>query len=263
MVYAYPEHTDRWSRRQDKRLDVQEWGRGVPAVLVHGSLTTGEENWEGQRPLASAGYRLVVPNRRGYGDSPNAGGEDFLRDGEDIAGLLGDPAHLVGHSYGGLVALVAAHRRPEGVLSLTLIEPPVFGLCSEHPAVASLVVEARDLWAQVELTDRQFLEAFLRLVGESPDDVPEEMLDAWTHRIPLVRRSRTPWEAQIPLDRAASSPVPTLVISGDHHPAFNAVCEELTRRLDARSIAIPGAGHEVQMMTEPCNRALLEHWRSA
>ena len=48
------------------RLDVQEWGQGVPVVLVHGSLDTGDEAWQGQRPLADEGYRLVVVNRRGY-----------------------------------------------------------------------------------------------------------------------------------------------------------------------------------------------------
>lgn len=245
-----------------QRPEVQEWGQGVPAVLVHGSLTTGEEDWEGQRPLATEGYRLLVPDRRGYGGSANGSGEDFLRDGDDVAELLGDGAHLVGHSYGGLAALVAADRRPQAVLSLTLIEPPAFGLCADHPAVAALIAQGRDLWAQTELTDREFLEAFLRLVGESPEDIPEEMLRAWTARVPVLRQGRTPWEAELPLDRLASSPVPTLVISGDHHAAFNAVCEELTRRLYAQSTAIRGAGHEVQMMTEPCNRALLELWHS-
>lgn len=243
-------------------LTVQEWGNGVPAVLVHGSLTTGEENWQGQRPLAGDAYRLVVPDRRGYGDSPKASGEDFLRDGEDVAELLGDGAHLVGHSYGGLAALVAADRRPHAVLSLTLIEPPAFGLCADHPAVASVVAQARALWASRELTDRDFLEAFLRIVGAAPEEIPGEMLAAWTERVPVVRHGRTPWDTEVPLDRLASSHVPALVLSGDHHPAFNAICEELTRRLDATSTIIRGAGHEVQMMAEPCNRAVLELWLS-
>lgn len=244
-------------------LAVQEWGDGVPAVLVHGSLTTGEEDWDGQRPLADEGYRLVVPDRRGYGHSPKATGEDFLRDGEDVAELLGDGAHLVGHSYGGVAALVAADRRPDAVLSLTLIEPPAFGLRADHPAVAALVVEARNLWARSELTHREFLEAFLRLVGEAPDEIPAEMLDVWSDRVPMVRHGRTPWEAEVPLERLPSEGIATLVLSGDHHPAFNAVCDELTRRLDARSTVIRGAGHEVQMMAGPCNRALLELWNEA
>ncbi len=93
-------------------LYVESWGDGTPVVLVHGSLATGAEEWDAQRPLADEGVRLLVPDRRGYGRSPFAEGEDFLRDAEDIAELMGDGAHLVGHSYGGLGALFAAARRP-------------------------------------------------------------------------------------------------------------------------------------------------------
>ena len=82
----------------------------------------GHEEWEAQRPLADEGFRLLVLDRRGYGRSPAAEGEDFLRDADDIAELMGDGAHLVGHSYGGLGALFAAARRPEATLSLTLLE---------------------------------------------------------------------------------------------------------------------------------------------
>lgn len=86
---------------------VGSWGAGTPVVLVHGSLATGAEEWQAQRPLADEGFRLVVPDRRGYGRSPAADGEDFLRDADDIVALMGDGAHLVGHSYGGLGALFA------------------------------------------------------------------------------------------------------------------------------------------------------------
>jgi pimeloyl-ACP methyl ester carboxylesterase len=51
-----------------------------------------------------------------------------------------------------------------------------------------------------------------------------------------------------------------LVISGGHHPAFDAVCDELTRGLRAQRVVITGAGHEVQMVAEPFNQALLELW---
>ena len=86
-------------------LSVDSWGSGDPVVLVHGSLATGAEEWQAQRPLADEGYRLSVPDRRGYGRSPAAEGEDFLRDADDIADLMGSGAHLVGHSYGGLGVL--------------------------------------------------------------------------------------------------------------------------------------------------------------
>ena len=98
-------------------LFVDSWGAGTRVVLVHGSLATGAEEWQAQRPLADEGFRLLVPDRRGYGQSPAAEGEDFLRDGDDIADLMGDGAHLVGHSYGGLGAMFAAARRPDATLS--------------------------------------------------------------------------------------------------------------------------------------------------
>lgn len=86
-------------------LHVETWGEGVPVVLVHGSLAAGAEEWECQRPLAEEGFRLLAPDRRGYGSSPAAPGEDYQVDADNIAELLGDGAHLVGHSYGGLGAI--------------------------------------------------------------------------------------------------------------------------------------------------------------
>ncbi|WP_408015148.1 alpha/beta fold hydrolase [Roseomonas harenae] len=86
---------------------------------MHGSLATGAYEWQCQRPLAEEGFRLLVPDRRGYGRSPPAQGEDFLVDAGDIAEVMGDGAHLVGHSYGGLGVMFAAARRPDATLSLS------------------------------------------------------------------------------------------------------------------------------------------------
>ena len=119
-------------------LHVEEWGDGTPVVLVHGSLATAQEEWEAQRPLVDEGFRFLAPDRRGYGRSPAAVGEDFLQDAQDIADLMGDGAHLVGHSYGGLGALVAAALRPEATLSLALLEPGTFALGQDHPAGRAL-----------------------------------------------------------------------------------------------------------------------------
>jgi pimeloyl-ACP methyl ester carboxylesterase len=58
-------------------LFVDSLGSGVPVVLVHGSLATGAEEWQAQRQLADEGFRLLVPDRRGYGRSTAIQGEDF------------------------------------------------------------------------------------------------------------------------------------------------------------------------------------------
>src|SRR5215208_2181020 len=115
-------------------LHVTVWGEGDPAVFVHGSFGWGEETWQAQRPLAEV-YKLLLVDRRGFGATPADGRTDFDRDADDVAGLLGGPAHLVGHSYGGVVSLLAAARRPEAVRSLTVIEPPALALVRGEPAV--------------------------------------------------------------------------------------------------------------------------------
>lgn len=245
---------------QRTRPSPRTWGEGVDAVLVHGSISTGAECWERQRPLADHGFRLSAPDRAGYGDATERVGEDFLRDAEEVAELLGDGAHLVGHSYGGVVALLAAAARPEAVLSLAVIEPPAFALAQDDPAVAGFVAGLKELLTRRDLTDRGFLEGFLGLVGVPTEEIPQEMLEHWSGQVGPVRGGRPPWEAEIPLDRLGVAPFPKLVVSGGHHAAFDAVCDELTRGLGAERVVIPGAGHEVQMTAEPFNEALLGLW---
>src|SRR5215207_9318626 len=109
-------------------LNVTVWGEGEPAVFVHGSFGWGEETWQAQRPLADSSYRLLLVDRRGFGATPADGRPDFERDADDIAALLDEPSHLVGHSYGGVVSLLAAARRPDAIRSLAVIEPPALGL---------------------------------------------------------------------------------------------------------------------------------------
>ena len=61
---------------------------------------------------------------------------------------------------------------------------------------------------------------------------------------------RGPWEAEIPMDVLAATPFPKLVVSGAHHPAFDAICDVLERELAAERIVLPGYGHVVQLHPE-------------
>lgn len=241
-------------------VDVEVWGTGQRVVLVHGSLATGPVEWEGQRALVDEGFQLVVPTRRAY--SPHAGGvgEDFVTDGADVAALLGDGAHLVGHSYGGLAAMVAAATRPESVWSLVLAEPPAFGVAAEHPDVARLRRQLDQVLAS-DGDDRQLLARFLTAVGTSLEEFPPEVLDELTTMVPALRLGRRPWEA--PTDGLGPTPYSTTVISGNHHPAFTAICDALSRQLGADHVVVEGAGHEMQMAVEDFNAALLAVWRHA
>ena len=119
-------------------------GGRCAVVLVHGSLATGVSEWDAQRPLADAGYSLRVVDRRGYGASASAVGEDFLADARDISELMGSGAHLVGHSYGGLGALLAAAHRPDATRSLTLLEPATAAVAEHDHAWQQLVGDVRE-----------------------------------------------------------------------------------------------------------------------
>jgi pimeloyl-ACP methyl ester carboxylesterase len=235
-------------------LHLRRWGTGPPVLLVHGSVGGGESTWAEQRPLADR-FELLVADRPGYGSTPMVEREDFEADAPLVAEALGEAAHLVGHSYGGVISLLAAADRPEAVRSLTVIEPPAFALAEGNPPVDALVARLREHWASGPRDPEAFLRGFLALVGsarEPPSPLPPELERG--ARILLVERG--PWEAEIPLEELARSPFPKLVFSGAHNPAFDAVCDVLEERLGAERAVIPGAGHSVPQTGAPFNERL-------
>src|SRR5262245_57343353 len=240
---------------------MEIWGVGSRAVLVHGSLATGVDEWQAQRPLADEGFQLLVFDRRGYGRSPVAHGEDFLRDGEDIADLMGNGAHLVGHSYGGLGVMFAAARRPDATLSLTLLEPGAFALGQHHPAARALLADVRHIWDQ-DLPDEEWAVRFLTAVGSDPDALPTELIAAAVPLVPVLRRGRAPWDAELPHTQLASAAFPKLVVSGLHSAGFDAICDDLAEQIGASRLVVKGSGHEIQFAGRPLNEALLALWRS-
>jgi pimeloyl-ACP methyl ester carboxylesterase len=241
-------------------LHVEARGTGTPVVLLHGSLATAAEEWVAQRPLADEGFRLLALDRRGYGRSPAARGEDFLRDAEDVAALLGDGAHLVGHSYGGLGVLFAAARHPEATLSLTLLEPGAFALGQRSPAARELVDEVRRMWDD-DVPDEQWVVGFLKAVGSDPDNFPPDFLAAALPLVPVFRRGRPLWEADLPLEELAGASFPKLVVSGGHSAGFDAICDDLAERIGASRAVVEGAGHEIQFAGPQINDTMRALWR--
>src|SRR5450756_1747362 len=105
--------------------------------------------WRRQRPLAER-WSLLVLDRRGYYPNPPIQHEDFEVDAADVAELLvrRGPAHLVGHSYGAVISLLVAARVPEHVRSLTVIEPPAFGLVPDDADVRGMVAGLLEYWEE-------------------------------------------------------------------------------------------------------------------
>ena len=210
-------------------------------VLVHGSVGSPPAAWASLEPLARQ-YTLVMPSRSGYPPNPPLERIDFDRQADELAPLLEEGAHLVGHSYGGVIALLMAARHPDAVRSLTVSEPPAFALARGDPEVERLVSDLEAFFAAGPYEPEEFLRGFLALVGSDaqlPDPLPPD-LEQGAH---AAMAERAPWEAQIPLDELAAAPFPKLVVSGAHNAAFDAVCDVLENRLDAERAALPGAGH--------------------
>lgn len=239
-------------------LHVSVWGDGTPVVLVHGSGARGSVVWSRQRPLAER-YRLLIPDRRGYGKSPPAERLDFAVDAQDIADLLGEGSHLVGYSYGGVASLLAAAARPEAVLSLAVIEPPAFGLVRGVPEVEAALQTVEAVYAEAR---RLAPEAFIRRFRASwgmPQD-PRPLPPTAERDILAMMRERRPWEAEIPLERLAAMSFPKLVFSGGWNPTFDTLCDTLARGINAARAVLPGHGHAVQQVGKLFNDRLEALW---
>lgn len=106
-------------------------------LLVHsGGLTSRQ--WRKLAAALEPAYEVLAPDLLGYGTSgswPVGQPFHFRQDLALLESLLGEapvrPAHVVGHSYGGLLALQLALARPEAVASLALFEPVAFGILDE------------------------------------------------------------------------------------------------------------------------------------
>jgi pimeloyl-ACP methyl ester carboxylesterase len=219
-------------------MHVETVGRGPRLVLVHGSVTSGWTAWNAQRPLASR-FTLVVTTRGGYPPNPPLPRIDFDEQARDLLALIEPGDHLVGHSYGGVVSLLAAASAPLG--SLTVLEPPAYAVARGEPAADAMVAR----FPEAPTDPRGYLEFFLPLVGSNLQvaDTLSPELEAGA-RAALAERS--PAEAEIPLEELAATEFPKLVVSGGHSAAFDAVCDVLEARLGAERAVVPGAGHSIQ-----------------
>jgi len=246
-------------------------GCGDPVVFVHGDSLFGNpvDHWSNQLELADE-YQLIIPARHGYYLSPLPEHETFEVYAQAISQLLGDGAHLVGHSYGGVVALLVAALRPEAIYSLTVSEPPAFSLVRGHPDVERFI--SRIQAAPVPLS-HMTPEAFTLYLHNAIFDQHETQLPERVHAIlesPYGRRGTEanmrepfPWEITIPLARLAEASFPKLVFSSRSVAMHEAVCEVLVQQLAAEHFVIPEAGHVIPRTGRPFNDRLRSFMRNA
>ena len=237
-------------------IDYEESGAGPTMVLVPGSCSTGAA-W---RPIIAAWgnrFRCVTTSLLGYGGTaerrtprdPSLSHEAEAL--ESVIRKAGGHVHLVGHSFGGLVALAVALRDRVKLASLAVIEAPAVIMLEGSG-------EIQHIRAFGEMTG-----AYFAAFKDGNADAIETLIDffggagtfaSWPPRVRTYAVATTPvnildWESAfgypLPAETLAQVRIPTLVIrGGESHSAMQRVNELLSERMIRATLAtIEGASH--------------------
>lgn len=238
------------------RLRYEIAGRGEPVVFVHG-FGLDRSLWEPQWAALRGRYRAIRYDLRGYGESTLPAGP-YTHDG-DLGALLdacqARPAHLVGLSMGGSVALRLALEAPGAVRSLTLVDTMLEGYRMSEAwsqrwrAVVAVarggdVAAAKRLWREHEL--------FATARGRPEVGAQLEAMLArysgwhWSHKDPAGAAARPA------IELLPSVAVPTLVVVGEHDlPDFHGIARRLAADVPRATLAVIAAAGHVPNLEAP------------
>ncbi len=241
-------------------LHVRHLGQGPRPVLALHCTMAHSGAWKGLSAELGDLAHFTAPDMFNHGRSPDWQGPGDLPETmvAAMADLLPDaPVDLIGHSFGGLLAVMLALRDPARLRSLTLIEPVIFGalrgrrddlydsesagmvpvfdtLGAGDPALAARIFNRRwggggERWPSLSEASRAAMTRGVQVLPEANGAI--------YHDAPGLTRPGA-------LDTLT---MPALVICGGATgPVMAAITEAVTESLpDARRIEVPGAGHMV------------------
>jgi pimeloyl-ACP methyl ester carboxylesterase len=129
-------------------IDHTDEGAGPPVVLIHSSVS-GNRQWRALSDALKDRYRVLAINLFGYGQTtpwPTHAAQSLYAQAQLVLAVCeeaGTPVHLVGHSFGGSVALKAASLLGPRVASVVLLEPNPASLLKQARAHRCLPGSAR------------------------------------------------------------------------------------------------------------------------
>lgn len=255
---------------------------GTPVILLHG-FPDFWYGWRRQIPaLARAGYRVIVPDQRGYaGTAKPKGVRAYHLDHlvADVAGLQdalcgGAPTHIVGHDWGGGVAWAFATARPDRTRTLTVANCPrprvlmqqVFGGNLQQLAKSWYILFFQLPWLPVRLLAGGGVEKLLgELDRRAPDVFPADVKARYGEAAtPAAMSAALNWYRAALRDAGPDGPVtpPTLVLWGTHDVALGTELVEpsLEACTDGRVQWLDDITHwSPHQAYDAVNAALLDH----
>ncbi len=240
-------------------------GTGDPVLLLHG-LGSSIADWSPQVPVLARRFRAVTVDVRGHGDSGKPPGPyhiaDFAADAKAalVAAGISRPAHVIGISMGGMVALQLAVDSPELVRSLVIL--------NSGPEVRASTLKERFQLLQRRVFTRLLSQRTLgRAIAGRLFPRPEQaslradMEERWAANDKTAYRATLEaileWSV---VDRIADIRQPTLVISGDRdYTTADSKRVWAARMPKARVAVLPDSGHASSIdQPEAFNRMVLE-----
>ncbi|MBI4338614.1 MAG: alpha/beta hydrolase [Chloroflexi bacterium] len=256
-------------------IEYEVAGTGEPVVLIHGALIADAFRPLLAEPSLAHGYRLITYHRRGYvGSSRTPGPISIARQAADCQALLRhlgiERAHIVGHSYGGAIALQLTLDTPGIVHSLALLEPAlIVGATAQSYRDALALGQGRYSERTAAVVVDEFLEARFgagyrtALDQIVPGGFTQAVADAGTW-FKLEIAAFLDWSFGEAQARRITQPV--LVVLGSESNALWPRFGETSRLLlawlpDAKGFVLPGAAHGLQMQNPPgMAEALANFW---
>ena len=243
------------------QLFYEQAGTGETILFIHGS----QEDYRVFMPqldLLKDDYNVISYSRRYNFPKANKYQEGMPfsteTEAEDLETLINSlevkSVHIVGHSYGGLVAMEYTHKNPDKVQSLTLSEPPLLRLsgCEQWYQVAQKgLIENVGAAFKTNDTTQVMKAIFEFFVGaDIQDQVPPEVLQSLKANLSEMKalvNSNNPFPA---LSTDFQTPV-MLITSANTMPMLKCTNEALVRKMpNAKHIHLPDSSHEM-WMTHP------------
>ncbi|MBI4199198.1 MAG: alpha/beta hydrolase [Chloroflexi bacterium] len=242
-------------------LEYEIAGTGEPVVLIHGALIADSFRPLLVEPVLAHRYKLIVYHRRGYmGSSHTPGPVSIVRQAADCLALLRhlgvERAHIVGHSYGGAIALQLTLDTQNVVHSLALLEPAlIVGATGQSYRDALALGQQRYRERTAAVVVDKFLQARFgagyrtALDQVVPGAFTQAVADATTW-FKLEIAAFLDWSFGEAEARRITQPV--LVVLGSESNALWPRFGETSRLLrtwlpDAKGFVLPGAAHGLQM----------------